>query len=769
MGAPHRLASERHRRHSADPPDSLKRDSGEVYRRGQNSWRAPQRRNHSVDSTISALSNLLGGAKRSETTSLEVDHERAFNVLQAELEQRVPLIVRPIATPPAWKRPWAQTPQIWHGDCKDAFIPRPPSGRPVGVNGQCRPTMHRKGGQALEETSQESLPIRWTLGKSHDSPTRAKNLMSKVLQRLIPINMIDTLHQAEGVSADLHTVTKLDATEEEQTISEPINPRRPKDPPNVSAEIAAFRSRLSKSFGNLTRAFRAMRNAVTIHNLETNTSSAANPVNASTNHASKYTGTAARLTCAEFEWCVSAYLHHGDRRLAKRMFVALLQDGKSDIGLSELAQQSSRQGLMSFVEFRRLLLERHSSLPLAFRELEDYMETQGVLGQRHGDSGRSCHTIKLPQFIEASSFFGLDAQQASHFFAVMDCDGDSQLSLHEFLDALTHMPKEVLLHDLRQRLLTQYSSMGHAFRDLTAGGNRRTKMDINKFTETLSRSKISDVEAAEIFRIVDDDSSGDVSLAEFREAMRDVAPSTSIEGFWQRFAAEWPEIPAAARIGGAIAQQNAGALLLELLPIDLKHKCGVKAVRVIRDHHSVASADVVPETPSATLTAVTAEVFDALAALLDVSRSNAQDLFKVLAEAARPQRFESTDTPRSGNGRISSCSAERTMEVDIEDFLQELQLWTENTSRIKSGSFDRTALALDALAAGKGVVQQVLAPSKAAISAFKAQLVPPPAASQPAEVKHRRSRSSGRPRMLPKLPWQAFPCTPATSLTAVCP
>jgi len=332
------------------------------------------------------------------------------------------------------------------------------------------------------------------------------------------------------------------------------------------------------------------------------------------------------------------------------------------------------------------------------------------------------------------------------------------------LDALSQMPREVLLHDLRQRLLLQYASMGHAFRELGAAGSRSRPLDCKAFGLALARLSILDVEAAEIFKIIDEDASGEVTLDEFRDAMREVAPTTSMECFWQRFAVEWPDVCAAARIGDASARLRAGALLLELLPQELRQKNNIAQVPRLSDNHALFgseasvgaasalpySADYEPVRPN--LVALTNEVFDALAALLDISRANAQDIFEHVAAAANvPRRpgaarkgppsesvADGATGLRPGTGRAGDGDEP---EVHIEDFLEQLQLWTE-TPGLELGPNPTRA----------SVVQQMLAPSKAAMSALKAELAPP-VAKPGLQVASRCSRPNSR---VPRLPWQSF-------------
>jgi len=180
----------------------------------------------------------------------------------------------------------------------------------------------------------------------------------------------------------------------------------------------------------------------------------------------------------------------------------------------------------------------------------------GVLAEVSRGSAKESRTLTCDQFIEAASIFGLEAHQARHFFEAMDRDGNQRLTLQEFLAAMTNMPREVLLHDFRQRVLARFSSLGTALQALA--GSSVLRFSRSDFTTSMCRLGIVEIEAVELFRIIDDDNSGYLSLEELRQAMRKVAPSTSLEEFWQRVAAEWPELSAsaAARNAGTSSQRS---------------------------------------------------------------------------------------------------------------------------------------------------------------------------------------------------------------------
>jgi Ca2+-binding EF-hand superfamily protein len=689
------------------------------------------------------------------------ESERALNLLQEQLEKRVPL-VRRIHTPPPWKPPWENL----DDKALSAASTTPSSSR-----------MHTP--RPPEEKAQQARGRRHAMAPEPHSA----QLLSQLLDQMIPLHAAS----AESPCGQPAVTSSLSATmlaqkRNAKDMHSADLRRRSKSPVptgDAGAAVAAFRNHLSKHFGNLTRAFRAMKNAASL-NQTASTGGHGVPSSGGGSNQS-------RLTCSEFEWCISAYLHYADRKTARKLFSFLDHSGKGEIGLLELAQQSHNKGLMSLIEFRRALLDRHVSLAHAFRELEDYLNMQRQDGEHRADSRRCCRrrAVALTEFVEATAFFGLDAQQATHFYGVMDADGDGKLTLNEFLDALTHMPREILLHDFRQRLLLRYPSVAHAFRDLIVGsghghngqlGNHSekgavhttcTRLDVGAFSSALARLGIVETEAIEIFRLADDDSSGDVSLEELRDALRDVAPNVSLEGFWLRFAAEWPEVLAAAEQGGQAARRSAGALILELLPHELKQKCGTPPSPV----RNRVRPDGVMDTsrlPAATLVNMTLDVFDAIAALLDISSANALDIFNQIFATASLRRKPVSSTisrqlPQVDDEaagailRVLSSHMSDEKEVHIEDFLEQLQLWTQNplTRTMGAASSQRHKGLNPQDAPLNNMVQSMVAPTRAAIAALKAELAP-------------RQKSPGRPResaqtgcrrqstKVPKPPWQAF-------------
>jgi len=253
----------------------------------------------------------------------------------------------------------------------------------------------------------------------------------------------------------------------------------------------------------------------------------------------------------------------------------------------------------------------------------------------------------------------------------------------------------------------------------------------------MARLRIAEVEALELFQVLDEDSSGDVSLEEFREALRAVAPETSLKGFWQRLVAEWPEVAKAARDCakpslGQTARRHLGELLAELLPEELRVRFEAPQV-----------ASTIPQ-PSPVLKTLSLEVFDALAANLDVSRANANQIFAWIATAVSSRRQQSEEASEH-----TEAEGELPAEIYIEDFAEQLKIWTDN-SWDAQGQTPGGAL---------HDIQQAVAPARATIAALKQELLPPAEARQcdnsqavpqtiPKPQKH-------RPRV-PKLPWRTY-------------
>jgi len=520
-------------------------------------------------------------------------------------------------------------------------------------------------------------------------------------------------------------------------------------------EVLAFRNMLTKNFGNITQAFHALKTIAS---------------------ATLWNGCESRgsLTREEFEWCTNCHLHYGDRRLSWRLFEALDRNGDGLVSLHELVQPFGprEEGLISMAEFRQRLLDRHETLEAAFQELEEHLDAQFTThtlpsGARSGTVSLGCRrqSLKQNEFVEAMALLGLQPHQAVHFFALMDTDSSGHVVLNAFLEALIHMPREVLLPDFRRRLRARYSSVVVAFKEMSPAlasskGILGVSEQLGKedFMDALARLGIVEAEASEVFRVIDADGSGAVSLQELQEALRNVAPTVTLDAFFRLVAAEWPEIAAAARQACApssirpqqglvpehhVARKRVGCLLAELLPLEMRNRCaapfspapfGSCLLEFPTEGRKISfNSDPAPdrsEDSGGELQTLTLEAFDAIAMLLDIPRNNAAELFNRMVEVT------------------VGCIA--TDELYIEDFAEQLRLWTDLPEGPSTGN-----LAVQSL-------RRAMAPALAVAASLKAELRPsrpstPRVHSHPVEntVSAATQGVKKQPGRLPRLPWQS--------------
>jgi len=210
-------------------------------------------------------------------------------------------------------------------------------------------------------------------------------------------------------------------------------------------------------------------------------------------------------------------------------------------------------------------------------------------------------------------------------------------------------------------------------------------------------------------------------------------------------------------------RMRVGGLLAELLPQALRQSCTISYSPSMR-----SKAAVVDTVPSRALTVLTPETFDAIAALLDISREDAAELFGKIREAASsgrtaPRQTLSVDpkellaavpsprvSPRAG-GKEAQEDPSEAAEVFIEDFIEQLRLWTENPLSCTPG---------EGPLGGSACVREAVAPARAAISALKAELRPPSPAKPAQDRETSASRVSGshrpRRRAAPKHNWRPY-------------
>jgi len=257
------------------------------------------------------------------------------------------------------------------------------------------------------------------------------------------------------------------------------------------------------------------------------------------------------------------------------------------------------------------------------------------------------------------------------------------------------------------------------------------------------------VEAGELFRIIDLDGSNNVSLDEFRNALRDAAPAVGLEGFWQRFNAEWPEVATLLHEScvtreheaATKSRHRAGALLAEMLPPDMRERC------------------IVPQSPASerkqqrqqleqVLHSLNAESFDVLAARLDIARNNAAELLKHLVNAAATLHPRvALALPGSSVQSQDQGGQAEAAEVYLDDFAELLELWTAN----------------DPTSPAHRKAHRIVAPAQIVVAALKAELAPTSSSVEVAEESRARrsnSRRIGRRPRRPLLPWCPTAATP---------
>merc|ERR1712216_758250 len=174
-------------------------------------------------------------------------------------------------------------------------------------------------------------------------------------------------------------------------------------------------------------------------------------------------------------------------------------------------------------------------------------------------------------------------------------------------------PPELLLQDFRKRLLIGFSSTREAFKDLfSRTGNPdvegHTTFTRKAFAFHLARLGIDEQDSSLLFDIFDVSAAGTVSIDQLQEKMREVAPSVSLEEFWQRFNSRWPHIRTMAN-NGPEGRRRATESLFKILPAK----------------HRSTSLDL-PLTLSA-------DAWEVFCGQLDVSQTNGQELFAKCATA----------------------------------------------------------------------------------------------------------------------------------------
>ena len=321
--------------------------------------------------------------------------------------------------------------------------------------------------------------------------------------------------------------------------------------------------------------------------------------------------------------------------------------------------------------------------------------------------------------------------------------------LHEAL--LSDEPR-LLWHDLWKQLVARFGNIRDAMRILeSCVHSPESHVDKDTFSNWMESWNICGEEAAEYFNFLtgaeccDSDGSNESNLLEkLKNSLHSAAPKTSLEDFWQRVAAEWPELLEAAHAKSAPGRL--ADLLLELLPMEMrlimKHmrqgsrqtprKVSGSHKRPHVTEHST-SGNVQSQSPLSLLS-LDLEAFTALAMHIDVSPENSKELFESITRSASVAQSSEDVVPEA--------------QIYLDDFAEQMILWTEGVDR-------RGPM--------KEKIQQLqhfrFAPVRAVISALKAELLPAaPPSETPVSTKATKLPKLDRKekKQRPQLPWCTY-------------
>eukprot|EP00746_Dinoflagellata_sp_MGD_P070326 gnl/MRDRNA2_/MRDRNA2_28793_c0_seq1.p1 gnl/MRDRNA2_/MRDRNA2_28793_c0~~gnl/MRDRNA2_/MRDRNA2_28793_c0_seq1.p1 ORF type:complete len:559 (+),score=96.89 gnl/MRDRNA2_/MRDRNA2_28793_c0_seq1:67-1743(+) len=347
-----------------------------------------------------------------------------------------------------------------------------------------------------------------------------------------------------------------------------------------------------------------------------------------------------------------------------------------------LGLKTRKHHFRSLAELRRHLIQRHQTLNQAFREIAKHSKKPTHNNDDGSDGAWTnsqieselCARMQAKDFVNAMSFFAIDSAESLHFFNLIKKNGDDGISLEELKDALVNLPADLMLQGFRQRLLARCAStyVNHeVFRELfSVQGSKFVEQDQSQslgrrgFERRLLHLGFEEQDASLLFNIFDADAAGSVSVEQLQEKLRGVAPSVSLEEFWHRFNARWPNIRGAAS-SGPEGRRRATASLFQILPV----ACRGSAPRGV-------SLDM----PMS----LSLDAWDLLCAQLDVSPSNGEELFRQCASA---KAWQGHQTLHSGQPAPKQMALRLPLfanylegccdECDLEDFFDELLLWSQ--------------------------------------------------------------------------------------------
>jgi len=486
-----------------------------------------------------------------------------------------------------------------------------------------------------------------------------------------------------------------------------------------SPEVLEFLGVLTRRFGNLTRAFRAMKRA----------------------GKGRKDYSLLPLSKAEFTWCVTSFLHHGNNTLACKLFAAM--NRAEGIGLCDLMEHIP-EGLLSLQQVRQQLLEEWSR-----EELEE------ILQSHQQDE------VSKQDFMNIAEDLGMESSQAWHLFELLEDAGHAGRShgghgghggcigMADLHEAVLSDEARLLWYDLWKQLVARFGSIRDALRILeSCVHSPECHVDEDTFSNWMESWNICREEAAEYFNFLEgaeccnsDGSNGSDLLKNLKNVLYAAAPKTSLEDFWQRVAAEWPELLEAAHAKSAPGRL--ADLLLELLPMEMRlimkqmrqgsrqgtpRKVSGSRKRPQVTEHST-SGNVQSQSPLSLLS-LDLKAFTALAMHIDVSPEDSKELFESIARSASSQSSEDV-VPEA--------------QIYLDDFAEQMILWTEGVDR-------RGPM--------KEKIQQLqhfrFAPVRAVISALKAELLPPAPTRETPEVPKKLPVDRKEKKHKPQLPWCTY-------------
>jgi len=484
-----------------------------------------------------------------------------------------------------------------------------------------------------------------------------------------------------------------------------------------SLEVLEFLGVLTRRFGNLTRAFRAMKRAA---------------------GKGRKDYSLLPLSKAEFTWCVTSFLHHGNNTLACKLFAAM--NRAEGIALCDLIEHTP-EGLLSLQQVRQQLLEEWSR-----EELEE------VLQSHQQDE------VSKQDFMNLAEDLGMESCQAWHLFELLEDAGHAGrgrghggrghggcIGMADLREAVLSDETRLLWHDLWKQLVARFGSIRDALRILeSCVHSPECHVDEDTFANWMESWSICREEAAEYFDFLkgaeccNSDGSNESNLLEkLKNSLHSAAPKTSLEDFWQRVAAEWPELLEAAHAKSAPGQL--ADLLLELLPMEMRlimkqmrqgsrqgtpRKVSGSHKRPQVTEHST-SGNVQSQSPLSLLS-LDLEAFTALAMHIDVSPENSKELFESITRSASVAQSEDV-VPEA--------------QIYLDDFAEQMILWTEGVDR-------------------RGPMKEKIrfAPVRAVISALKAELLPaaPPSETPESTKATKLPKDRKEKKQRPQLPWCTY-------------